>query len=235
MPSNATVFRSPKLDIIFHWENISRNECLYSPGNTGLLALVGFGNLPGNVSVYKTDKIDKICEFESKDTTQFEWAADGKHFVAATTTPRLRIDNRLDILTLTGVQKFRLKFNALFEVSFQLLPDYSRNLKCNLTENDIKVAVKETKNKIKIEDSKKFIPPHLRKIKESQKPAATPVSNNLEKTYKNKIKALKQKLNTIKNLKNNKDIVLNSEQILKIKKEKEYSDELAEVEKKFKE
>ena len=51
MPSKATVFSSPKLNVVFEVDKISKNQCLFSPGNTGLLALCGFGNLGGIVEV----------------------------------------------------------------------------------------------------------------------------------------------------------------------------------------
>lgn len=236
MPSNATIFTSPKLEAVFHYEGISKNTVLYSPGASGLLALCGFGNVSGKVSVYQTDKKEKICEFDSANTTQFDWAANGKHFVAATTTPRLRIDNRIDVLDYTGSRNFRFDVKVLFEVAFQPLPEIAAQAKFELSDQQVKTLQKQTKSEEVKTSTKKFVPAAKRKQLEQQKAAGkTAPGQNLEKVYENKIKGLRKKISSIKQLKADPTKIVNDEQRDKIKKEKEFTDEMAELQKKLKE
>merc|ERR1711976_949930 len=202
MPSQATIFSSPKLDKLQTFTDISKNQCLFSPGNTGLLALCGFGNLGGKIDVWQMETKKKVCEFSSPDTTQFEWAADGYHFVAATTSPRLRTDNRIDIVTCTGKKNFRLDCKELWEVVFQPRPELA-NEGCKLSLDEIKEAQKESEKKVNEEKARKFVPPGLRRQQEAAAKAKSGETGNTsnKKTLENKAKALKKKLTTIKNLK----------------------------------
>lgn len=236
MPSNATIFTSPKLDVVFHWEGISKNTVLYSPGNSGLLALCGFGNVSGKVSVYQTEKKEKICEFDSANTTMFNWASNGKHFVAATTTPRLRIDNRIDVLDYSGKRNFRFDVNVLFEVAFQPVPELAEAASFELSDAEVKQLQKQTKSEEVKTSNKKFIPASKRKMLEAQKAAGkTAPGQNPEKVLENKIKGLRKKISSIKQLKADPSKIVNDEQRDKIKKEKEFIDEMAELTKKLKE
>ena len=58
-----------------------------------LLALAGFGNLRGNMEIWDFDKQRQVAQYQSPDTTHFQWCADGAHFATATTSPRLRVGN----------------------------------------------------------------------------------------------------------------------------------------------
>jgi len=236
MPSNATIYTSPKLEVVFHYEGISKNTVLYSPGNTGLLALCGFGNVSGTVSVYQTEKKERIVEFDSANTTMFNWAANGKHFFAATTTPRLRIDNRLDVLDYSGKRNFRMDVNVLLEVAFQPMPELANSTTFDLTDNEIKKLQKQTKSAEVKTSNKKFIPAAKRKQLEAQKAAGqTAPGQNQEKAFENKIKGLKKKLTSIKQLKADPSKIVNDEQKDKIAREKEFMAEIADLQKKLKE
>lgn len=226
MPSKATVFTSPKLGVLFTADNISKNQCLYSPGNTGMLALCGFGNLGGKVEVWKLEDKTRICEFESVDTTYFEWSADGKHFLAATTSPRLRTDNRIDLLTCTGKKLWRIPSAELWESAFQPRPDITANA-TELSLSEIKVAQKETKQRDQQEKSRKFIPPHLRRQLNANQPQTTDL-----KSLQNKAKALKKKLGQVKGLKadQSQGKSLNEDQLEKLKSESTFQSELSELE-----
>lgn len=58
-----------------------------------LVALAGFGNLPGNVEIWDINKKEKLTNIKCPDTTYFEWNPNGMYFITATTAPRLRIGN----------------------------------------------------------------------------------------------------------------------------------------------
>jgi translation initiation factor 2A len=239
MPSTATIFSSPKLEKLQTFKNISKNQCLYSPGSTGLLALCGFGNLGGKIDVWQLETKKKVCEFSSPDTTQFEWAADGYHFVAATTSPRLRTDNRIDIVTCTGKQNFRLDCKELWEVCFQPRPELA-NEGCKLSCNQINESQKVSNDRVAKEKASKFVPPAKRAAlaaqQEKEKAANAAKSGDTgntssKKTLENKAKALKKKMTLIKKLKKDSEggTALNADQKEKIKNEKSFQAELDDI------
>jgi hypothetical protein len=51
---------------------------------------------------WDTEKREEIVTMEVPNTTYFEWAPDGQHFLTATTSPRLRIDNNYRIWNYGG-------------------------------------------------------------------------------------------------------------------------------------
>jgi len=227
MPSNATVYSSPKLDVLYNFNEISKNTCLYSPGKTGLLALCGFGNLGGKIEVWKTGEQVKVCEFTSPDTTHMEWAADGIHLVAATTSPRLRTANRLDILHCTGERKFRLDSKTLWEVAFQPRPKLSEQ-ECTLTVKEVRSAQKDTKARATEEQARKFITPARRRQMEAEKASKQGVPAGDKKSLENKQKALKKKMTAIKKCKKQLEegVELNEDQLEKIANEASFQAQL---------
>lgn len=91
MPSKAALYNL-KCDVVFDFGEGPRNCAYFNPfGN--LIALAGFGNLPGAVEVWDVSKREKLANLKCADTTVFEWHPNGEWFVTATTAPRLRISN----------------------------------------------------------------------------------------------------------------------------------------------
>lgn len=90
-PAKATVFNL-KCNPIFEFTPSAKNQCFYNPhGN--LIVMAGFGNLRGNLEVWDMNAKKPVSQFQAPNSTYFEWCKDGCHFVTATTTPRLRVDN----------------------------------------------------------------------------------------------------------------------------------------------
>ncbi|VDK52945.1 unnamed protein product [Cylicostephanus goldi] len=96
MPAMVSLYNL-RGDETFHVEEGPRNDAFYNNfGN--ILLTCGFGNLgKGKMEFWDVEKKKQIValsiQIEVPNTTIFEWAPDGQHFVTATTTPRLRIDN----------------------------------------------------------------------------------------------------------------------------------------------
>lgn len=101
MPAKVSLF-DHKCDVIFNFEGeASFNMATFSPfGN--LLAIYGFGNLSGQLTIWDFDKKKLITSFKVPETTNLEWCADGKHILTCTTTPRLRVGNGFRIWHYTG-------------------------------------------------------------------------------------------------------------------------------------
>ncbi|CAG9840542.1 unnamed protein product [Diabrotica balteata] len=83
MPAKATIFNI-KCEPVFELGSGPKNAIHYNPqGN--ILLLGGFGNLRGQIELWDTANWKKISSCEAPDTTLLHWAADGEHFLTATT------------------------------------------------------------------------------------------------------------------------------------------------------
>jgi len=96
MPAKATLYNQ-KGAVVFDYGTGPRNCCFFNQHGS-LLMIAGFGNLRGDVECWrvgdnKNEKNEKISEAQRGDTTYFEWAPDGVHYLCATTAPRLRVSN----------------------------------------------------------------------------------------------------------------------------------------------
>lgn len=123
MPAKATVFNL-KCEPIFELGTGPKNSIFYNPqGN--ILLVGGFGNLRGHIEVWDTANWKKISECDAPDTTLLQWAADGEHFLTATTAPRLRIGNGYKIWHYTGVLLFERPCKEpeeLYDVTWKSFP-----------------------------------------------------------------------------------------------------------------
>ncbi|GAW82856.1 hypothetical protein, conserved [Plasmodium gonderi] len=81
-----------------------------------LLLTAGFGNLSGDISIWNTTTKKEITKTKSSCAVICEFFNDGKHFITATTHPRLRVDNNLKIFTYDGFIVSRINFEELYKV-----------------------------------------------------------------------------------------------------------------------
>lgn len=51
----------------------------------------------GKIQLWDTEKREEIVSTEVPNTTYFEWAPDGQHFLTCTTSPRMRVDNNFRV------------------------------------------------------------------------------------------------------------------------------------------
>ncbi|KAK6761975.1 hypothetical protein RB195_022899 [Necator americanus] len=109
MPAMVTLYNL-RGDETFHTNEGPHNDVSYNAfGN--VLLICGFGNLgKGKMEFWDVEKKKQVAAIEVPNTTLFEWAPDGQHFVTATTTPRLRMDNGY---RLGQRVQLRLQFNLL--------------------------------------------------------------------------------------------------------------------------
>ena len=92
MPAKAALFNS-KCDKVFDFGTGPRNFVKFSPhGNIVMLA--GFGNISAGVMQFWDPKEKKLInQIERRDSTAIAWCPDSRHFLTATTSPRLKVDN----------------------------------------------------------------------------------------------------------------------------------------------
>ena len=78
-----------------------RNTLRWNPFGRFFIA-GGFGNLPGDVDVW--DKNRGLCLSTTRIpcTVVCEWGPDGRHFLSASTFPRMRVDNFIQVVNYDG-------------------------------------------------------------------------------------------------------------------------------------
>ncbi|KMZ78470.1 hypothetical protein PVIIG_01247 [Plasmodium vivax India VII] len=85
-------------------------------GSEKLLLTGGFGNLSGDITLWNTSTKKEVTKTKSSCAVVCEFFNDGKHFLTATTHPRLRVDNHLKIFTHNGFIVSRINFEELYNV-----------------------------------------------------------------------------------------------------------------------
>lgn len=158
MPAKASIFNL-KCNIVHDFDASPKNLCVYNPhGN--ILLLAGFGNLRGNVEIWRNDDhgIKQVGHVEAPDTTQLEWCPDGEHFVTATTTPRLRVNNGYKIWHYSKTEPISVQRwpSELHQVSWQpFLPGI-------FPKPEISNFVSATSKAVVAPKPQSYVPPHAR-------------------------------------------------------------------------
>ncbi|VDM74323.1 unnamed protein product [Strongylus vulgaris] len=266
MPAMMSLYNL-KGDETFHVDEGPRNDAFYNNfGN--ILLTCGFGNLgKGKMEFWDVEKkrqivavgviysavaslhifhkhpVLKSLKIEVPNTTIFEWAPDGQHFLTATTTPRLRIDNGYRVMGGIVHIWFSNDFNrnSWFKVKFRPMTGYNKFEVRDLTAAEKKSAglldkktASESGENITVGIAKPgvaYIPPHLRKSRPADsKSAQTAASKDLQPAApkmtetEKKIFGIKKKLKDVSVLKarlaNGEELQTN--QLEKIAKESEF-------------
>ncbi|SBS87144.1 eukaryotic translation initiation factor eIF2A, putative, partial [Plasmodium ovale curtisi] len=82
--------------------------------NEKLLLTGGFGNLSGDISIWNTSNKKEVTKTKSSCAVICEFFNDGKHFLTATTHPRLRVDNNIKIYKYNGLIVSKINFDELY-------------------------------------------------------------------------------------------------------------------------
>ncbi|CAD5229092.1 unnamed protein product [Bursaphelenchus okinawaensis] len=255
MPSKISVFN---LRATVTWclgEN-HKNEVYFNPfGN--LLAVCGFGNLAaGKIEVWDVEKKTEVVQMQVPNTTFFQWAPDGQHFLTATTAPRLRVDNNFRIWHYTGPLKHEFlsvdaenKNIELAQVTFKPASnEYNKFKVTELSDAERRKienrrvgstipehGVTTLKKAGVVTEGGKYVPPHQRKTQDSNsRPAQQkPQVNRVELTPQEKqLQKLKKKIDDIRKLqqKETEGVTLEVNQKQKLAKLPELEEELRQLE-----
>jgi len=103
MPARVTLF-SDSLKVLHELPGGALNTARWNPFGR-FLALAGFGNLPGDVSLLdrKADgKCKPMAETRLANSVSIEWSPCGRALLTATTAPRLQVDNGFRVVRYTG-------------------------------------------------------------------------------------------------------------------------------------
>jgi len=99
-----------------------RNTILFSP-NGRFVLVAGFGNLAGQMDVYDMEKdYRKICTIDSKHPTICEWSPDSKYILTATTSPRLRVENGVQLWHVGGGVMYNEDMVELYHITWRPQP-----------------------------------------------------------------------------------------------------------------
>ncbi|GFE53142.1 GYF domain-containing protein [Babesia ovis] len=103
MPCDITLYNSECVRL-FEFPKLYRNTIKWNPlGN--MVALCGFGNLAGEICFwYRKDsgEYEQIVHLKEPCTVVSEWSHDSRYFLAASTFPRMKVDNFLKIFSHEG-------------------------------------------------------------------------------------------------------------------------------------
>lgn len=109
-----------------------RNYAAYSShGNLCLLG--GFGSLPGNIDVWDLGEQKAVIGMSKVPwTVDCAFSPDSYWLLCATTTPRLRVDNGIQILRISGDVVLKQPMDGLYRASWKPNPSLSqRRPSCN--------------------------------------------------------------------------------------------------------
>ena len=87
------------------------------------MLVAGFGNLAGQIDIYDLEKdYEKVTTIEASNASVCEWSPDGKHFLTATTSPRLRVDNGVRIWHVGGGLMYNEEIDELYDITWRPRP-----------------------------------------------------------------------------------------------------------------
>jgi translation initiation factor 2A len=121
-PPAATLHTLPKGDAVFSFGTGSFNTVKFQPQGRAV-ALGGFGNMGGDVQVWDVKKCKPVSAvWNTPVATHFSWGPDGRTFLAATTRPRLNVDNGYRLYTYKGALLRHVPLETLFDAQWRPAP-----------------------------------------------------------------------------------------------------------------
>ncbi|KAJ2720084.1 hypothetical protein GGI07_004833 [Coemansia sp. Benny D115] len=120
MPAKTALFNH-RAEQVFDFGVAPRNFVRYNPQGR-VLAIAGFGNLPGQVDLWDRKKLAKIATIDAHGSSFSEWSPDGRYLLAATLSPRLRVDNGIKIWHYSGTLVYAQEVAELYQVDWRPAP-----------------------------------------------------------------------------------------------------------------
>ncbi|EER07320.1 conserved hypothetical protein [Perkinsus marinus ATCC 50983] len=106
------------LDVVHGMGKTKRNTVCWN--RYGRYAVVGgFGNMAGEMDFWDMAECKVVGSLRAECPVISTWAPDGRHFSTATTWPRMRVDNKIDIYSYNGRLICRHEFNELYSASWK--------------------------------------------------------------------------------------------------------------------
>ncbi|KAJ1737073.1 hypothetical protein LPJ72_000828 [Coemansia sp. Benny D160-2] len=120
MPTKAALFNH-RVETIFDFGVAPRNFVRINPHGR-IITIAGFGNLSGQVDMWDRKTLKKICSVDAHGASFCEWGPDGRYLMAATLSPRLRVDNGIRIWHYSGALVYNREISELYQVDWRPAP-----------------------------------------------------------------------------------------------------------------
>ncbi|KAJ1892920.1 hypothetical protein LPJ66_006061, partial [Kickxella alabastrina] len=120
MPAKTAMFNH-RAELVFDFGIAPRNFVRYNPHGR-VLAIAGLGNLSGQVDLWDRKKLKKITSVDAHGASFCEWSPDGRYLLAATLSPRLRVDNGIRIWHYSGTLVYKQDTPELYQVDWRPAP-----------------------------------------------------------------------------------------------------------------
>ncbi|KZT37220.1 translation initiation factor eIF-2A [Sistotremastrum suecicum HHB10207 ss-3] len=117
MPAKAVLF-DQRVRTLHDFGSAPYNFISFNP-QARLIALAGFGNLAGQVSIFDRRTLQKVTTISAPNTSHCSWSPDGRFLLTATLSPRLRVDNGVKIWHCTGPLIHIQPIDELYQVSWK--------------------------------------------------------------------------------------------------------------------
>ncbi|CAM6047215.1 unnamed protein product [Sphagnum compactum] len=117
MPAKATLF-SAVCKPLFEFGQGPYNTIRWSPQGR-FICLAGFGNLPGDMAFWDRETLKSFGTTKAPMSVTSEWSPDGRHFMTATTAPRLQVDNGIKIFKYDGTLHYEKKYSKLYQAEWR--------------------------------------------------------------------------------------------------------------------
>uniref|UniRef100_A0A0E0K252 Translation initiation factor beta propellor-like domain-containing protein n=1 Tax=Oryza punctata TaxID=4537 RepID=A0A0E0K252_ORYPU len=112
MPARATIFNK-KCNPLLELGEGPYNTIRWNPKGRW------FGNLPGDMAFWDYSEKKLVGKTKAECSVTSEWSPDGRHFMTATTAPRLQIDNGIKIFDHNGSLQFKKMFEKLYQADWK--------------------------------------------------------------------------------------------------------------------
>jgi len=103
---------------VFQFSEAHRNTILWSPHGR-FLCLGGFGNLSGDMDFWDINKKAIMGSAKATCAVDFSWSPDGRHFMTASLSPRMKVDNGITIYTYYGEKVLEKKYTELYAAKWR--------------------------------------------------------------------------------------------------------------------
>lgn len=152
MPPKATIFNK-KCNPLVEFGEGPYNTIRWNPKGR-FVVLAGFGNLPGDMAFWDYSEKKLVAKTKAECSVTSEWSPDGRHFMTATTAPRLQIDNCIKIFDHNGSLQFKKMFERLYQADWK--PEAAERFTdiADLTTSLSTLKIEETKKQVSAQGSK---------------------------------------------------------------------------------
>jgi uncharacterized protein with WD repeat len=225
MPGSRVALIDDNNNVIYTFNTECPVNTISFSSHGSLILLGGFGNLSGKLEIWSRPKCRKLLSLDASGASKVFFA--GGHLIAATLTPRLRVDNGVKVWDLLTGDSSQRCYQELYNV-VQIGPEGSDDIEKLMKPKSLNTVIKPDTNS---STGSRYVPPSLRGSVSPATPSFENVSalkqaldanlphiDNRPKMSKDeiKLKRLEEKLDQIADLKDRKSrgeaLELNQEQ-----------------------